>query len=215
MKALKLPTYYYFHNHFQIRMNKLHDFYVQPISLYSSKGTFLCYVITKTRLQDVTPLTLYPINKEIVIYLFLYIPHLVLTFLDPLCKVKFGFFYTFYYIPSLTKFLLCFNGWMFLCIFTEKKLPLPDLRPVVVQKSSTTGNFRKTHSNFSFWNTVVPRGWEHLPAQYFKSEMEWCSVLNRRGNGLLQNKALNNTKCHAGWTSCVLLGARGYRLTLK
>lgn len=46
--------------------------------------------------------------------------------------------------------LVLFNGWMSLCIFTEKKLLLPDLWAVVVHKNSTTGNLRITPSDFSF-----------------------------------------------------------------
>lgn len=76
--------------------------------LLSAVRAFQCYVITNALLQDVTT----PVFsvKKIVIYLFLYILHLVLGSVvqSQICL----YFYrpVFYCIPAITKFLLCLNG---------------------------------------------------------------------------------------------------------
>lgn len=151
-------------------------------------------------------LSLNPINKTIVIYLFLYNPHLVAGhFLAPFCKAKLDFLKcVLLHSFSDQMPLVFFNGGCS-SVFSQrargkKELLQPDLWAVVVQKNSTTGNFRITHSDFRFWNTVQScwEGQKHLPDQYFKSETEWCSSLKRSQIRLLQNKARNNMKRHVG-----------------
>lgn len=151
------------------------------ISFYSADRTFLSYVITKTLSQDVTaPFFMTHKWKDCDLFVPLYPFFGRATFLDPLCKVKFGYFYKCYCIPSLTKFLLCFNGWMFL--FHREKAAAARFVACCGAKKQHHRELQKSLLKFQFCEIQSSLGGKSISQSYISTKRWNCTLFCKEGN---------------------------------